>query len=121
MLRAMSTLKSMGAERIICAASLPLFSGGAIEAFDEAYREGLFFRFIGTNAVYHDQNLLGREWYVSTDIGYLFARVIYRLHSDRSLSSLLDNKKIIQSMLEKSKKPRPKKPSKPTDSSKASP
>ena len=121
MLRAMSTLKSMGAERIICAASLPLFSGGAIEAFDEAYHEGLFFRFIGTNAVYHDQNLLGREWYLSTDISYLFARVIYRLHSGRSVSSLLDNKKIIQSMLENSKKPRPKEPSKSTGSSKASP
>jgi len=42
--------------------------------------------------VYHDENLLSREWYVSTDISYLFARAIYRLHSDRSVSSLLDNK-----------------------------
>jgi ribose-phosphate pyrophosphokinase len=107
MLRAMSTLKSMGAERTICAASLPFFSGNAIEAYDDAYREGLFYRFIGTNAVYHDQNLLGREWYISTDISYLFARAIYRLHSDRSVSSLLDNKKIIQTMLERSKNPLP--------------
>jgi len=102
MLRAMTALKEMGAARIICAASLPFFSGGAIEAYDEAYREGLFYRFIGTNAVYHDENLLGREWYISTDITYLFARAIYRLHSDRSVSSLLDNKKIIRAMLEKS-------------------
>jgi len=108
MLRAMSALKEMGAARIICAASLPFFSGGAIEAYDEAYREGLFYRFIGTNAVYHDENLLGREWYVSTDISYLFARAIYRLHADRSVSSLLDNKKIIRSMLEKSTKQEPK-------------
>ena len=34
MLRAISTLKNMGAKRIICAASLPFFSGGAIEAYD---------------------------------------------------------------------------------------
>ena len=108
MLRAMSTLKSMGAERIICAASLPFFSGNAIETYEDAYREGLFYRFIGTNAVYHDQSLLGREWYISTDITYLFARAIYRLHADRSVSSLLDNKKIIQSMLEKSKSQSPK-------------
>ncbi|UCF96099.1 MAG: ribose-phosphate diphosphokinase [Spirochaetaceae bacterium] len=107
MLRAMSTLKSMGAERIICAVSLPLFSGRAIEAYDQAYGEGLFYRFIGTNAVYHDSNLLGREWYISTDISYLFARAIYRLHADRSVSSLLDNKKIIQSMLDKSTNPDP--------------
>ena len=107
MLRAMRILREMGAERIICAASLPLFSGGAIEAYDKAYADGLFYRFIGTNAVYHDQNLLEREWYISTDITYLFARAIYRLHSGRSLSSLLDNKKIIRSMLENSSKPAP--------------
>jgi ribose-phosphate pyrophosphokinase len=107
MLRAMTTLKEMGAARIVCAASLPLFSNGAIEAYDEAYNQGLFYRFIGTNAVHHDQNLLGREWYISTDITYLFARAIYRLHSDRSVSSLLDNKKIIQSMLDKNAKQNP--------------
>jgi ribose-phosphate pyrophosphokinase len=101
MLRAMSTLKELGASRIICAASLPFFSGNAREAYDEAYKEGLFYRFIGTNAVYHDQSFLKREWYISTDITYLFARAIYRLHADRSVSSLLDNKKIIQTMLEK--------------------
>ena len=104
MLRAMSTLKEMGAARIVCAASLPFFSGGAKEAYDAAYKDGLFYRFIGTNAVFHDESLLSREWYISTDISYLFARAIYRLHADRSVSSLLDNKKIIQSMLEKSMK-----------------
>ncbi len=104
MLRAMSTLKEMGAARIVCAASLPFFSGSAKEAYDAAYKDGLFYRFIGTNAVYHDESLLSREWYISTDISYLFARAIYRLHADRSVSSLLDNKKIIQSMLEKSMK-----------------
>ena len=55
------------------------------------------------------------------DINYLFARAIYRLHADRSVSSLLDNKKIIQSMLEKSKKPRSKEASKPTDRSQTGP
>ena len=112
MLRAMSTLKELGANRIICAASLPFFSGTASQAYDEAYKQGLFYRFIGTNAVYHDQNLLGKEWYISTDITYLFARAIYRLHADRSVSSLLDNKKIIQTMLEKSTKPEPEQPPK---------
>jgi ribose-phosphate pyrophosphokinase len=110
MLRAMYTLKEMGAARIVCAASLPFFSGGASEAYDAAYKEGLFYRFIGTNAVYHDESLLSREWYISTDITYLFARAIYRLHADRSVSSLLDNKKIIQSMLEKSAKQNPRSP-----------
>jgi len=100
MLRAMAILKDMGAKRIICAVSLPLFSGKSIETFDDAYKKGLFYRFIGTNAVYHDEKLLDREWYISTDITYLFARAIYRLHAGRSVSSLLDNKKIIQSLFE---------------------
>jgi ribose-phosphate pyrophosphokinase len=100
LLRAMATLKDMGARQIICAVSLPFFSGNAIEVFDEAYRNGLFHRMIGTNAVYHDKTLLRREWYLSADITYLFARSIYRLHSGRSVSSLLDNRKIIQNMLE---------------------
>ncbi len=110
MLRAMSALKEMGAKSIICAVSLPLFSDGAIEAYDEAYQKGLFFRFIGTNAVYHEKKLLDREWYLSTDLTYLFARTIYRLHAGRSVSSLLDNKKIIQTMLERNKDPLPEEP-----------
>jgi ribose-phosphate pyrophosphokinase len=100
LLRAMATLKEMGAMQIICAVSLPFFSGNAVEVFEESYRNGLFYRIIGTNAVYHDKNLLRREWYLSADITYLFARSIYRLHAGRSLSSLLDNRKIIQNMLD---------------------
>ncbi|MBN1837173.1 MAG: ribose-phosphate diphosphokinase [Spirochaetales bacterium] len=100
LLRGMAALRDMGAKRIICAVSLPFFSGNAMEVFDEAYRNGLFHRIIGTNAVYHDKSLLEREWYLSADITYLFARSIYRLHSGRSLSSLLDNRKIIQNMLD---------------------
>jgi len=104
-LRGMTVLKDMGARQIICAVSLPIFNGNAIEAYEEAYRRGLFHRVIGTNAVYHDQDLLGREWYLSADVAPLFARVIYRLHADRSLANLLDDRKIIRSMLDRSKNP----------------
>jgi ribose-phosphate pyrophosphokinase len=102
-LRGMAILKDMGARQIICAVSLPMFSGSAVEAYDEAYRKGLFHRVIGTNAIYHDQTLLDREWYLSADVAPLFARSIYRLHADRSLANLLDDRKIIRSMLDRSK------------------
>lgn len=95
LLKAMRMLKDMGAARIICAVSLPFFSGSAIDDFEAAYREGLFHRIIGTNAVHHD-GLLKREWYISTNVSSLFAHTIARLHHDRSLSSLLDNRGIIQ-------------------------
>ena len=109
LIRAMRILRERGATRIICAVSLPLFSGNAVEVFEEAYRQGLFWRIIGTNAVYHDKNLFDREWYLSADVTTLFARSLYRLHANRSLSSLLDNRAVIQDLLGKSRGENPQK------------
>jgi ribose-phosphate pyrophosphokinase len=94
MLKAMQFLKEQGAGKVICAISLPIFTGNAINYFDEAYKNGLFYRIIGTNAVYHEE-LLKREWYMSVNITKLFAMTISRLHRGLSLSSLLDNRDII--------------------------
>ena len=98
LIKGMKLLKENGARKIICAISLPLFSGDAVEHFDEAYREGLFYRIIGTNAVYHEE-ILNREWYVSVSISRLFAHVISRLHQNQSVSSLLDNSRVINKLL----------------------
>jgi len=94
LLKAMQFLKEQGAGKVICAVSLPLFSGDAIKYFDNAFREGLFYRIIGTNAVYQEE-VIKREWYISVNITKLFARTISRLHRGLSLSSLLDNRDII--------------------------
>lgn len=99
LITAMKTLKELGAERIICSVSLPLFSGNSIDAFESAYQEGLFYRIIGTDAVYHDDNLHGKEWFVNARISQLFAETISRLHHGKSLSPLLDNRKIISKLL----------------------
>jgi len=98
LIKGMKLLKENGARRIICAISLPLFSGNAISHFDEAYKEGLFFRIIGTNAVYQEE-VVKREWYVNVSISRLFAHVISRLHQNQSVSSLLDNAGIINRLL----------------------
>jgi ribose-phosphate pyrophosphokinase len=98
-INAMRQLKTMGASKIIVAVSLPFFSGNAIEHFDNAYKEGLFYRIIGTDAVYHSDNLLNKEWYEPVAISNLFARIIYRLHHKQSLSTLLDNSEMIQKLL----------------------
>ena len=58
----------------------------------------MFYRIIGTNAVYHEE-LLKREWYISTNVSGLFAKVITRLHHDQSLSDLLDNRTIIDKLI----------------------
>ena len=67
LLKAMGFLKEQGATKVICAISLPFFTGNAIEQFDEAYKQGLFYRIIGTNAVYHEE-LLKKEWFISTNV-----------------------------------------------------
>ncbi len=108
LIKAMETLKRFGARKIICAISLPLFTGEAIKHFDEAYEAGLFDAIIGTDAIYHDQDLFSRPWYANASISDLFARILMRLHHGRSLSSLLDNRQIIQRLLNNQVVPSPK-------------
>lgn len=98
LLKAMKFLRDQGAVGVICAISLPFFSGNAIADFDKAHTEGLFTRIIGTNAVHHAE-LLSKPWYVSTDITSLFAHIISRVHHDLSLSPLLDSRDIIQKLV----------------------
>jgi len=100
MLKAMRFLKELGAKQVICAVSLPLFSGSAQENFEQAYREGNFFRIIGTNAV-HQEDLLEREWYIEADVSTLFAQIISLLHHHRSLSPMLDNRDMIARKIKK--------------------
>ncbi len=98
LLKAMEYLKQQGATKVIAAISLPFFTGNAIAQFDDAYAKGLFYRIIGTNAVYHEE-LLKREWYISTDVSGLFANVIMRIHHNQSVGGLLDNRDIIEKLL----------------------
>lgn len=99
LIKALQVMKDNGATRVIIAISLPLFNADAVERFEEAYRAGLFWRLISTNAIAHTDDLLSREWYLMSDVSRLFAQVIVRLHGDRSLSSLLDNNEVIQRLL----------------------
>ncbi len=102
MIIAMRELMNRGAKKIICMVSLPFFNGNAIENFDAAYKEGVFWRIIGTNAVYQGKGLLEKEWFVQADVTELFARVISRLHHGRSISPLLDNRRFIQKLIDSS-------------------
>jgi ribose-phosphate pyrophosphokinase len=102
LLTAMGFLKEQGATKVIAAISLPLFNGDAIRLFDEAYAKGLFYRLIGTNAVYH-RDLKQKEWFINTNVTGLFASVVMRLHYNQSLSSLLDNRLVIEKLVKPTK------------------
>jgi len=101
LLKAMKFLRAQGAKQVICAVSLPFFSGSAIDDFDAAFREGSFTRIIGTNAVNHD-DLLKKEWYIQADVTTLFAQIISLLHHNRSLSPMLDNRDLIAKRIRRS-------------------
>ena len=107
LLKAMGFLKEQGATKVIAAISLPFFTGNAIDLFDEAYKQGLFYRIIGTNAVYHEA-LCKREWYINTSVSGLFANVIMRVHYNQSLSSLLENRTLIEKMEKQTQPLQPK-------------
>jgi len=100
LIKGMKHLKDRGAARVICAVSLPLFSGSAIDDFENAYRQGLFYRIIGTNAVYHKE-LLQKEWYIQADVTGLFAQIISLVHHNRSVSSMLDNRELVAKRIKK--------------------
>ena len=100
LIKGMKNLRDLGAEKVICAVSLPFFSGGAIEDFEVAYRQGLFFRIIGTNAVHHKE-LLQKEWYIQADVTGLFAQIISLVHHNRSVSSMLDNRELVAKRIKK--------------------
>jgi len=102
LLMAMRKLKEFGALRIITIISLPFFNGTAVDEFDKAYQEGIFDYVIGTNAVYHDDKFLSKEWFIQADISELFARVISRLHHGRAISPILDNRNIVRKLVDSS-------------------
>jgi ribose-phosphate pyrophosphokinase len=100
LIKGMKNLKDLGAAKVICAASLPLFNGSAVDDFEAAYRQGLFFRIIGTNAI-HQKELLQKEWYIQADVTGLFAQIVSLVHHDKSLSSLLDNRDVVARLIKK--------------------
>ena len=118
LLKAMGFLKEQGATKVICAISLPFFTGDAIKLFDEAYEKGLFYRIIGTNAVYHEE-LLKREWFINTNVSGLFANVITRVHYNQSLGDLLDNRNIIEKLVKLQNNPQSDKKDEKKDGAKA--
>lgn len=104
LITAMKELKKKGAKTITSIVSLPFFNGSAPEDFDAAYKEGAFEHIIGTNAVFQSDRLLSKKWFVQADISELFAKVIMRLHHNRAISPLLDNRMFVQNLIDKKQK-----------------
>ena len=98
MLEVCSKLKGLKAGRIFVCTTFGLFCNG-LEVFDEAYKNGTFYRVFTTNGVYQTPELLRRDWYESVDLSKYTAYFLDTLNHDMSVSSLLDCSDKIEKIL----------------------
>ena len=98
MLEVCSKLKGLKAGRIFVCTTFGLFCNG-LEVFDEAYKNGTFYRVFTTNGVYQTPELLSRDWYESVDLSKYSAYFLDTLNHDMSVSSLLDCSDKIEKIL----------------------
>lgn len=98
MLEVCSKLKGLKAGRIFVCTTFGLFCNG-LEVFDEAYKNGTFYRVFTTNGVYQTPELLIRDWYESVDLSKYTAYFLDTLNHDMSVSSLLDCSDKIEKIL----------------------
>ncbi|MBO7662557.1 MAG: ribose-phosphate pyrophosphokinase [Clostridia bacterium] len=82
-------LKMRKANRIFAGCTFALFTNG-LEAFHQAYREGIIDRVISTNLTYRNPELAQAEWFVEADMSKYISYIIATLNHDRSLSKLLN-------------------------------
>jgi len=82
-------LKKRKANRIFAAATFGLFTNG-LDAFNQAYEEGIISRIISTNLTYRTPELQAAPWFIEADMSKYVSYVIATLNHDRSLSGLLN-------------------------------
>ena len=93
-------LKKHGARNIYLCATFGLFTRG-LDAFDKAYRKGIFTKLITTNLTYQRPDLLEKEYYITCDMRKYLALIIDTLNHDCSIARLLDPTDRINRVLEK--------------------
>ena len=96
-------LKKRKVNRIFVASTFGLFTNG-LERFDKAYEDGLIYRLLTTNLIYHRPELLEKPWYISCDMSKYIAYIIDTLNHDSSISDLLNPLDRIHSIIEKYQK-----------------
>ena len=74
-----------------------------MEKFDNAFKEGIFYRLLTTNLIYQSPELLARPYYISCDMSKYIALLIDTLNHDASISDLLDPYERIHRFLKKYK------------------
>ena len=96
-------LKLRGAKRVIIFTTFGLFSNG-LDAFDDAYEQGVFDRIFTTNLVYQAPELLKRKYYRSVEMESYVAAMIDHKHHGGSLLDLTRPQARIRQLIEEYRK-----------------
>ena len=91
-------LKKRGAKRVFAGATFAFFTSG-LDAFNQAYNEGVIDHVFATNLTYASPEMLAAPWFTQADMSKYMAFVIATLNHDQSLSYLLDPWKRIEKLL----------------------
>ena len=100
MLGLASELKEAGARRIFMFATYGLFTEG-LDKFQKACDMGLIDKVLTTNLTYRTPQLLAKPWYIEVDVSKYIAYFVLALHTNNSVTKLLDPHSKIQALLEK--------------------
>ena len=92
-------LKSKGAKRVFIFASFGLFCNG-LKKIDKAYNDGAIDQIFTTNLIYRTDELKSREWYTEVNMAKYVALIISALHTDHSISTLLNPVDRVQKLLD---------------------
>ncbi len=84
-------LKERGANRIYLMTTFSLFTKG-IDAFNEAYNNGLFDKIYSTNLTYVPEEYKNTPWFYSVDCSKKVANIIVDLNNGKSIKELLNGK-----------------------------
>ena len=93
-------LKKRKVNRIFPIVTFAFFTSG-LEAFQEAYEQGLITKVISSNMTYRNPGLKDVKWFVEADISKYMAYLIATLNHDRSLNKLLNPYNRIKGLLDR--------------------
>lgn len=93
-------LKKRKVNRLFVIVTFAFFTNG-VQAFQEAYEQGLVTKIISSNMTYLNPNLKDKEWFAVADMSKYMSYLIATLNHDRSLNNLLNPYNRIKCLLER--------------------
>ena len=100
MIDAARKMKELGAKRIFLSSTFALFTSG-LEAFDEAYQEGVIEAVFITNASYRKDEIRNAKWYHEVDVTKYIAYYIYCVNTGKSITEIMDPHDKIHKLIER--------------------